>query len=200
MDQQQARFLNLAAAVVLFGALPALAQAPQAAAPGTAGGRPLVVFVGDVQAQPPLAGDAATMTSSLCDLIGRDKRVEVICAADVRQIMSFGAAGAMLGGVSSAVDKLEERLQKTDAVVDARLVRQGEVNLLLVQGGPTLSGSSAVSMAMERAVVRLETKGKTSEAIIGRLPDVAARVVAGLVAPVVQKAPPPPPPAPLAGQ
>jgi hypothetical protein len=188
--------LLFGAAVLVAGASVALAQTT----PGPAGGvqqKPLVIFVGDVMTDakqtPPLTSEAAALTSELCGALGRDKRVEVLCAPDIRQLLDFAATQAMLGG-NPAADRIAARAEAADGMVQTRLHREGGALVLVLEAGPLLEGSSLTGMGLAKALVRLENKAATNQGLVARLPDVSARIVAGLVAPVAQQAPPPPPP------
>src|SRR6185437_10779686 len=79
----------------------------------------VLIFVDDVQAiDKSLAPDANALTTALCAALGKEKRADVMCAPDVKQILNFAATAAMVGtegkGPGAAV---QERLEKTRDVV-----------------------------------------------------------------------------------
>jgi len=75
---------------------------------------PVLVYVNEFTVQDPkLASDAGALTSALCAALARDKRVDVLCAPDVRQLLSFAAASSMMGSTSPATENLERRAAAT---------------------------------------------------------------------------------------
>ncbi len=166
-----------------------------AAAPAAADDRTLV-FVDDVQAADKALGpDATALTTALCAAIGKDKRFDVLCAPDVKQILSFAATAAMVGtsgdGPGGAIQK---RLDHAKDVVSALFKREGGKYVLVIKAGPKAAGAPATALYSDKAVIALEEKGDNPRAILDKMPALAARVSAALLP---AAATPPPPPAPL---
>jgi hypothetical protein len=190
--QQSRSFLQFVGAV---GALVAALGAHGAAAQTEGGQRPLV-FVTDVSATTPaLQQDAAALTTSLCGALARDKRIEVMCAPDVRQILEFAAMGSLTGGASPAVESLERRMGTVAFVVAGTLTAKEKDTFVLVVGAGPRSPSSDPSMpAFEKPTVRFEEVGMgKSTRLLDRLPELAVRLMRPLLAPASTATQPPEP-------
>lgn len=144
-----------------------------------------IVFVADIQAATPaVTQDAAAVTTSLCGLLAKDPRVEVLCAPDVKQIMSFAAMGSLTGAPSPAVEVLEKRLAAVKFVVSGTVVQKDDAWILVVSSGAASAQADATTPAFETAVVRLEetAKGKSSR-LLERLPEMTVRLLKPLLTP-----------------
>lgn len=170
----------------LCAVVPAAAQKPE---------RPLV-FVADLSATAGLQQDAAALTTALCGLLAKDPRIEVLCAPDVKQIMSFAAMGSLTGAPSPAIDTLERRLAAVKYVVNGSLAqRDGDAFVLVVSAGTRVADGGGGTPTFETASVRLEeaAKGKSTR-LIERLPELAARLTKPLLAPATTSTTAPPEP------
>jgi hypothetical protein len=107
-----------ATALCLTGLGLALAS-PHARAGAPSDDRQLV-YVDDVQvADKALGADANALTTALCAALGKEKRIDVLCAPDVKQILSFAATAAMVGTTGGPGDAVQARLERTRHVVSA---------------------------------------------------------------------------------
>jgi len=188
------RFVGTLGATAVFWGV-ALLSAGDASAQTGGAQRPLV-FVTDISAATPaLQQDAAALTTSLCGALAPDKRIEVMCAPDVRQILEFAAMGSLTGGASPAVESLERRLETVAFVVAGTLTAKEKDTFALVVGAGPRSPSSDVSMpAFEKPTVRFEEVGMgKSTRLLDRLPELAVRLVRPLLAPASVATPPPEP-------
>ncbi len=196
----------LCAALLVSSTL--LAQSPSSGAPSSgapsSGARPLV-YVTDITAPTPaLAKDAAAITTSLCGMIAKDTRVEVLCAPDVKQILSFAAMGALAGTDNPATRSLTQRMEKVDHVVGGTLTSATKdgvtVYTLVVSAGKNAEGADAMTPYFDTAIVRFEeTSTGKSNPLLARLPELVQRTIKALLAPLVPPATPPTtPPEPLA--
>jgi hypothetical protein len=176
--------LGLSAAL---GSLTVRAQEPKPAAPERT-----LIYVDDLLTEDKgLAQDAQALTTSLCAALSKDKRLDVMCGPDVKQILSFAATSAMIGTGSSPANAVEERLNKAKHVVQGTLRKEGANVLLVVKGGPRADAASSTSMFTEKPVVALEEKADKTQKLLDRLPALAQKLGGALLAP------PSPPPAPL---
>jgi hypothetical protein len=155
----------------------------------------VLVYVGDVQTQDKALGaDATALTTALCAALGKDKRVDVLCAPDVKQILSFAATAAMIGTNGGPAGALQERLDRTKHVVSAQYRKDGGTFVLVVKAGPKAAEAQAAALFSDKPVIALEEKGDAQKKILDKLPALTARVTAALLEPAGA---PPPPPAPL---
>jgi len=179
------RLALLALLAGVFAVGPAAAQKP--------GDRPLV-FVADLSAPVPLAQDAAALTTSLCGALAKDPRVEVLCAPDVKQILSFAAMGSLTGAPSPAVESLERRLAAVKFVVNGTLAQSQDTFTLVVAAGSRVADGGGGTPTFETASVRLEEVAKgRSIRLSERLPELSARLVKPLLAPTTSTTLPPEP-------
>jgi hypothetical protein len=162
--------------------------------PAAAQTRPLI-FVADLAAPAPLAQDAAALTTSLCALLARDSRVEVLCAPDVKQILDFAAMGALTGAPGPAVESLERRLAAVKFVVNGHLTQHEAGAAVVVSGGPRRADSGDGSLPIFDIVsVRLEAAAKGKNTRLGeRLSELSTRLVTSLLAPGTSVSLPPEP-------
>ena len=175
-------------------ALLALLAGTFVAGPAAAQTRPLI-FVADLAAPAPLSQDAAALTTSLCAMLARDSRVEVLCAPDVKQILHFAAMGAITGAPGPAVESLERRLAAVKFVVNGHLTQHETGAAVVVAGGPRRADDGDGSLPiLDTVSVRLEAaaNGKSTR-ISERLADLSARLVTSLLAPSTPVSLPPEP-------
>ncbi len=178
---------------------------PAQAQPGE-NGRPLVYVADVAPAAPGLQQDAAALTTALCGAMARDKRVEVMCAPDVRQILEFAAMSSLTGGSSPAVEALERRLAAVAFIVSSTLSRKDAASpvhkdvtgqsafVLVVAGGPKNPDGDASAPAFDKPTVRLEEVGiGQSTSLLGRLPELTTRLLRSLLTPSAGPMPPPEP-------
>ncbi|MBM4281279.1 MAG: hypothetical protein FJ137_11160 [Deltaproteobacteria bacterium] len=163
---------------------------------------PVLVYVNEFTVQDPkLASDAGALTSALCAALARDKRVDVLCAPDVRQLLSFAAASSMMGSTSPATENLERRAAATRFVVSGRVVVDKTGSTLSMSIGPRDDGSDLSSMFASSALAKRDepVEGKTL-GLLARVPAVARSLVDAALAPPVgeDSAATTAPPAPLA--
>lgn len=172
------------------------------AAPAAAQGKPaerLLVYVDDVTAaDKSLASDATALTSALCAALGKERRLDVMCAPDIRQIMGFAATAAMVGTSNGSSNAVTERLDKTQLVVSAALRKDGAALVLVVKAGSKAADASADALYVDRVVVALEQRADAPKKLHDALPALGAKVAEGLLKPAAPAAPTPPP-APLDG-
>lgn len=184
-----------AALLVLMGSLCAPSVGAQPAAPPPAPPSRTLVFVDDVVASDPaLSPDATALTSTLCATLAKDKRLDVLCAPDVRQILAFAATAAMVGTGTGPTGAMMERLNKTALMVSGTLRKDGGSFVLVAKGGIKSESSTPEAMELDRALVALEQRAGAQRALLDALPSLCTRIADGLLKP-----PPaaPPPPAPL---
>lgn len=176
----------------------ALLLAVAVAAPARAqdkGGERALVFVDDVAAaDKSFATDATALTSGLCAALAKDKRLDVLCAPDVRQILSFAATAAMVGTTSSPGNAVTDRLDRTQHVVSAVLRKDGAAWVLVVKGGPKAADARPEAMYSDQVRVALEQRADAQKKLLDALPSLAARIAEGLIKPPAAAPPPPPPP------
>lgn len=182
--------------LVALGAAAPPAVTPPAPAPRT------LVYVDDVAAaEQALSPDATTLTSTLCAALGKDKRLDVICAPDIRQILGFAATAAMVGSGTGPTGAVMERLDKTQLVVSSALRKEGAGFVLVVKAGTKGANATPEAMYVEPVLVAFEQRAATQRALLDTLGGLATRVAAGLLKPADRTtlgAPAPgPPPAPL---
>lgn len=159
----------------------------------------VLVYVDNILASDPsLAADATGLTMSLCTELGKDKRIDVLCAPDVAQVLSFAATASMIGASGGAGGAIQDRLQRTRHVVSGALRKDGANVVLVVKGGPKAPDADLTALYSDKPLVAVEQKAEHQRKLPAQLPAVAARVVAALLKPAAAAAPPPPPPAPLA--
>ena len=97
----------------------------------------VLVYVDDVvPADKSLAADATALTTALCAAIGKDKRFDVLCAPDVKQILSFAATAAMVGTTGGPGGAVQDRLDRTKHVVSASFKKDGSNYVMVVKAGP----------------------------------------------------------------
>ena len=169
--------INACLAVVALAATTAVAQVPVADR--------ALVFVADITGGPGLETDASSLTSSLCSSIAKDKRLDVLCAPDVRQIMGFAAVSSATGAASPAMEKLQSRLESVDFVINGTLNARGKDTLaLVVIAGPRAAGADPTSPYAEKILIKLEEVGSgKSTQLLERLPEMASRIGKTLIAP-----------------
>jgi hypothetical protein len=171
--------------------------APVAARAQARGGERLLVYVDDVSASDPkLKQEAAALTSALCGALAKDRRLDVMCAPDVKQILGFAAASSMIGTTSPAVENVQKRLNTVKFVVGGSLAPRGGDVVLTVQAGPKAKEADASALFADSAIVKVEEVAPAKQMrLLEKLPDVTARVAKALLSPTATT--PPPPPAPL---
>jgi hypothetical protein len=175
-------------------ALPALLSGLCVVGAAQAQTRPLI-FVADLAAPAHLTQDAAALTTSLCAMLARDPRIEVLCAPDVKQILDFAAMGALTGAPSPAVERLERRLAAVKFVVNGHLTSHEGGAAVVVAGGLRRADGGDFSLPILDSVsVRLEAaaNGKSTR-LSERLSDLSARLVTSLLAPATSATLPPEP-------
>jgi hypothetical protein len=157
----------------------------------------ILVYVDDVQpGDKTLAADSSALTTALCAALGKDKRIDVLCAPDVKQILNFAATAAMVGTSSGPGGAIQDRLEKTKHVVSASFKKDGGKYVFVVKGGPKAADAQASALYSDKPLVALEERGDQQRAILDKMPSLAARVTAALLP--ASTTPPPAPPAPLA--
>lgn len=182
-------FIALPLVAIIAAAAPAHAQAARS-------DDRVLIYVDDVvAADKSLAADANALTTSLCAAIGKDKRFDVLCAPDVKQILSFAATAAMVGTSGGPGGAVQERLDRTKHVVSATFKKQGGDYVLVVKAGPKAADAQATSLYSDKPVIALEEKGDGQRKILEKLPTLAARITAALVPSGGAAAAPSPPPA-----
>ncbi|MBI1946419.1 MAG: hypothetical protein HYS27_12025 [Deltaproteobacteria bacterium] len=181
-------------ALVVIGALAASTAVAQPAAVA----RKLVYVDDVVAADQALASDAAALTSALCSALGKDKRLDVLCAPDIRQILGFAATAAMVGSGTGPTGAVMERLDKTQLVVASTLRKDGAGFVLVVKAGTKGADATAEAMYLDKALVAFEQRAGGQRVLFDALPGLAAKVADGLLKPTAATPPAPtPPPAPL---
>ena len=180
---------TLAAFTVAALSASSVAAQPQAA-------ERALVFVDDVvPADKALATDASALTSGLCAAFAKDKRLDVMCAPDVRQILSFAATAAMVGTTQSPGNAVTDRLDRTQHVISAALRKEAGAWVLVVKGGPKAPEARPEAMFSDQPKVAVEQRADAQKKLLDALPSLVAKVAEGLLKPAA--AAPMPPPAPL---
>lgn len=158
----------------------------------------LLIYVDDVvPSDAKVKQEAAALTSALCGALAKDKRLDVMCAPDVKQILGFAAASSMIGTTSPAVENVQKRLESVKFVVAASLAPRGSDIVLTVQAGPKAENAEASALFSETAVVKVEEVSPAKQMkLLEKLPDVSSRIIKGILAPATTTTNPPPP-APL---
>lgn len=156
----------------------------------------VLIYVDDVVvADPSLRADAAALTAAMCTALGKDKRIEVLCAPDVKQILGFAATASMVGSSSPALDNLQRRLEDVDHVVAGSLKRDGGQIVWQVKAGHKAEQAAATALFFSSALVTFDEKAPSTKTLADRAPSAAERVVPRLLHP---EGPVAEPPAPLA--
>lgn len=178
--------LSLVVVAALFAGLSGSAHAQ------AAGGDRVLVYVDDVTAtDPKVKQEAAALTSALCGALAKDKRLDVMCAPDVKQILGFAAASSMIGTTSPAVENVQKRLETVKFVVAASLAPRGSDIVLTVSAGPKSEQADVSALFSEVALVKVEEVSPAKNMkLLEKLPDVTNRVVKGLLAPSSSTTPP----------
>lgn len=157
----------------------------------------VLVFVDDVApADATLGSDATALTAGLCAAIAKDKRLDVMCAPDVRQILTFAATAAMIGTTNSPGNAVTDRLDRTQLVVSAALRKEGGAWVLVVKGGPKAADARPEAMYADQVKVALEQRADAQKKLLDAMPGLAARIIDGMLKPSSAPAPTAPP-APL---
>jgi hypothetical protein len=172
------------------------AVATGAARAQTDSGDRVLVYVNDVvTADPKMAAQAASLTSSLCGQLAKEKRLDVMCAPDVKQIMGFAATSFMIGTTNAAVEKVEARLSTVKHVVQATLTPRANDYVLTVQLGPRAEEADASSMFSNAPVLRIEEVSPAEKPkLLEKLPEVAQRLARSMLAPPAPSTSAPPAP------
>ncbi|MCC7072380.1 MAG: hypothetical protein IT383_13710 [Deltaproteobacteria bacterium] len=192
--------MRTALPVLLLLSLGVLLAARANAQPAAAPPARTLVYVDDVTAaDPALAPDATALTSTLCAALAKDRRLDVMCAPDVRQILAFAATAAMVGTGSGPTGPMMERLNKTQLMVSGVFRKEGAGFVFVVKGGKKSDSSTPEVMEIDRALVALEQRAGVQRALLDALPALAARIADGLLKPAAPPSTPAPPPAPLGG-
>ncbi len=158
------------------------------------GERPLI-FVADVTAPPAHKSEAELWTAALCDALTENRRVEVLCAPDVRQMLSFAAMGSFAGNGGASAAVLQERLGAVSIVVTATLTPQapGTVVLVVAAGHRAPAGMGDIPV-FEAAAIRVEETLRTTGAKpTQQLSALSSRVVRTFLPPQTTASPPPDP-------
>ena len=166
---------------------------------------PVLVYVNDVAAaDAALAGDAAALTSALCAALAKDKRVDVLCAPDVKQLLAFAASSSMLGASNPATESLQRRIDGTRFVVSARLATDKGATTLTTAIGVKDGGADLGAMSASTPLkVEEDTVSTRAMTMLERVPRVARRLVDAALAPTSLSSPASaqmeftPPPSPL---
>jgi hypothetical protein len=138
--------------------------------------------------------------------MARDKRVEVMCAPDVRQILEFAAMSSLTGGSSPVVEALERRLAAVAFIISSALSRKDAAStvrkdaagqsafVLVVAGGPKSPDGDPSTPAFDKPTVRFEEVGiGNSTSLLDRLPELSTRLLRPLLTPSAGSMPPPEP-------
>jgi hypothetical protein len=190
------RVLLAAVALVATATAPARADAAKAA---KADDRVLVYVDDVVPGDKTLASDAAALTTALCAALGKDKRVDVLCAPDVKQILNFAATAAMIGaggnekGPGGAV---QERLEKSRYVVSSTYKKDGGKLVLVIKAGPKAADAQASALYSDKPVIALEERADGQRVLLDKLSSLSERVIAALLAPPASMSASPPAPLP----
>lgn len=161
----------------------------------------VLIYVDDVvAADKSLGADATALTTSLCAAISKEKRFDVLCAPDVKQILSFAATAAMVGTSGGPGGAIQDRLDRTKHVVSASFRKDGSNYVLVVKAGAKAADAAATGLYSDKPVIALEERADAQRKILEKLPALAARITNALVsnAPTPSLPPAPMAPAPLA--
>lgn len=189
-------FSGAVAASFVGAAVVAFASADARAQSGTTDR--VLVYVDDVvPADPKVKQEAAALTSALCGALAKDKRLDVMCAPDVKQILGFAAASSMIGTTSPAVENVQKRLESVKFVVAASLAPRAPSDIVFtVQAGPKADNAEASALFSDNAVVKVEEVSPAKQMkLLEKLPDVSSRIIKGILAPAAStstNAPPAP--------
>lgn len=178
--------LVVATAVVHGGVHLAGAGVAHAQAGGSSvgGAERVLVYVDDIAADAKLKGEAAALTSSLCGALAKDKRLDVMCAPDVKQILGFAAASSMIGTTSPAIENVQKRLESVKFVVAGALAPRANDVVLTVQAGPKADGAEATALFAEVAIAKVEEVSPAKQMkLLEKLPDVSSRLVKAMLTP-----------------
>lgn len=151
------------------------------------------VFISDVAVDKGVTVDGQALTSTLCSAFGKAARLDVMCAPDVKQLVSFAGQLAMMGKKSPAIEKLEAQMTKVRWVVRAELKKGDKGGLVFHLGvHDKVSGDNGVfAVAGERRALFKEPlpDGKTAR-LLDRIPVLAKQATEQMLA---STASPPPP-------
>jgi hypothetical protein len=160
---------KLATIALLACAFPALAQKK-------ADDR-VLIYVDDVQpADKSLAADATALTTSLCAALSKDKRLDVMCAPDVKQILNFAATASMIGTQGGAGGAVTDRLDRTNQVVSATLRKEGGQFVLTMKIGPKAADAQATALYSDKPALALEERADQQKKILDKLSASAAKM------------------------
>ena len=155
----------------------------------------VLIYVDDVQpADKSTASDATALTTALCAALGKDKRVDVLCAPDVKQILNFAATAAMVGTSGRTGGAIQDRLDRTKHVVSSTFKKDGATYIFVVKAGPKAADAQAAAPYSDKPVIALEERADSQRKILDKLPALASQVTAKLLP---SSTPPPPAPAPV---
>lgn len=176
-------------ALVALAASSSFAQAPKS-------DDRILIYVDDVvPADKSLSSDAAALTTALCAAVGKDKRFDVLCAPDVKQILSFAATAAMVGTNGGPGGAVQDRLDRTKHVVSATFKKDGANYVMVVRAGPKAADAQATSLYSDKPIIALEERGDAQRKILEKLPSLASRITTALLPSSTSSAPPAPLPA-----
>jgi hypothetical protein len=146
---------------------------------------PVLVYVNDVVVtDAALAADAGALTGAMCAALAKDKRLDVMCAPDVKQLLAFAASSSMLGSSAPAADSLQRRVDATRFVVSAQLVAGKGTTTLAATIGAKDESSTMGAMSATTTLARVdETSSARATSLLERLPGVARRLVDAALAP-----------------
>lgn len=179
------------AATLVTGAMAVFGASSSAAQPQPA--ERALVFVDDVApADKSMATDASALTSGLCAAFAKDKRLDVMCAPDVRQILSFAATAAMVGTTQSPGNAVTDRLDRTQHVISAALRKEAGAWVLVVKAGPKAPEARPEAMFSDQPKVAVEQRADAQKKLLDALPGLVAKVAEGLLKPAAPAPLPPP--------
>lgn len=142
----------------------------------------ILIYVDDVvPADKSVAADATALTTALCAAVGKDKRFDVLCAPDVKQILSFAATAAMVGTSGGPGGAVQDRLDRTKHVVSATFKKDGASYVMVVKAGPKAADAQATSLYSDKPIIALEERADAQRKILEKLPALAARVTTALL-------------------
>ena len=164
--------------------------------PTAAAAEPTHVYVELMEIDKTIKADAASMTSPLCLEIDKSPDLEVSCAPDIQQMLSFSATAGLVGGGGAGMPSaLAKRLESVSVIVVPKLKRSSKGFYVVAELFHRAQGFGGQVMNPGEPIGRVLLKtGKTSVAVVlARMPSLGESVAAKILTPE-GKLPPTPTP------
>jgi hypothetical protein len=162
--------------VIVAAALALSLLAPAANKAPASDDRTLIYVDDVVPADKTLSSDANALTTSLCAALSKDKRLDVLCAPDVKQILSFAATAAMVGTNGGPGSAIQQRMEKTKIVVSSTFKKASGKYVLVLKAGPKAAEAQATAMFTDKPIIALEESGDQQKQILDKMDSLASKL------------------------